>query len=149
MHAEDVPAVYRLMRELAAFEGYLDAMVVRESDVLRYGLGPDRQFTCFVARHTSSTEIAGYAVIFEEPWNYQLAPTFVLKEFYTARAHRSAGVGTSLFHALTDYVRQQGGVRLRWLVLSDNQPAAGFYQKQGGCPSSQWNLWEFPALSSP
>ncbi|NRA30509.1 MAG: GNAT family N-acetyltransferase [Parvularculaceae bacterium] len=147
MAADDVPAVYELMRQLAAFENYLDDFVVREQDVRQFGLGEDRRFTCYVAKMTGADEPIGYAVMFEEPWNYQMAPTFVLKEFYVAASHRSGGVGAALFDFIEKDLREQGAVRLRWLVIADNQPASAFYSTRGGQASTTWNIWELPGLA--
>ncbi|HET9396074.1 MAG TPA: hypothetical protein VFO36_08455, partial [Nitrospiraceae bacterium] len=73
-----------LMQQLATFEGYGDRFRVTEADLLQRGLcaadlGRQPQFTAIVAQ-TTAEELAGYAVVYEIPFTYDLAPTLVLKE---------------------------------------------------------------------
>lgn len=149
MREDDVRDALVMMRELAAFEGYLEDFRVTERDLLRFGFGPERKFTCFVAASSDLGERLGIAVVHSEPWNYQMAPTFVLKELYVRNGNRGAGVGTALFRAAEAYCRSVGAVRLRWLVLEGNTDAARFYKNLGGEPSAEWRLWGLPQVVDP
>ena len=147
MHEDDVRDALVMMRELAAFEGYLEDFEVTERDLLRFGFGPERKFTCFVAASSDTDERLGIAVVHSEPWNYQMAPTLVLKELYVRNGRRGEGVGAALFRAVKAYCRSVGAVRLRWLVLKDNRAAARFYESLGGEPSAEWRLWGLPRVA--
>lgn len=139
----DVPTALVLMRDLARFEGYLDAFRVTEEDILQHGFGPDRRFLCFVAE---ADGLLGLAVVHEDPWNYQMASTLVLKELYVRPEARGRGVGAALFGAVQAHCRSIGAARLRWLVLRDNVAAARFYESVGGEASKEWKLWSLPCL---
>ncbi|MEE4208576.1 MAG: GNAT family N-acetyltransferase [Parvularcula sp.] len=138
----DVPEALRLMKALAAFEGYLSDFRVTESDLLRHGFGRDRRFTALVAAMDGETRLSGIAVLIEDAWNYQMRPTFVLKELFVDKGSRGSGVGAALFAGAVAHCREEGAVRLRWIVLADNKPAFDFYHAQGGRASDEWALWE-------
>lgn len=138
----DAAEALQLMRNLAEFEGYAQDFSVTLRDILQYGFGPGRRFTCLVAEGKDQEHLLGMAVLFEEPWNYQMQPTLVLKELFVRPEARSHGVGSALFQAAKDYCQSIGGVRLRWLVLNDNASAQAMYRRHGGSASRDWQVWE-------
>lgn len=142
---EDVEAVWRLMRDLAVFEGYIDAFRVTAADLLEHGFGPNPAFGVFVAVYAGT--IVGIAVHYRIPWTFDLKPVVVLKEFFVAHDFRSHGVGAALFSHLRRYASGIGASALRWAVLPGNEGAMRFYSAQGGEKDAAWDYWmlRFPA----
>jgi len=142
MQKQDASGALELMKQLAIFEGYQHNFNVTLDDLYRYGFGSNPRFTCLVAKGPDSSRIDGIAVLYQEPWNYQMAPTFVLKELYVREEHRGQGLGSALFLAVKAHCHSLGAVRLRWMVLSDNLGAQALYRHHGGEALGQWQVWE-------
>jgi GNAT superfamily N-acetyltransferase len=139
---QDIAAVWRLMRELAIFEGYIDAFAVTPEDILAHGFGAAPSFGVLVA--TADETIAGIAVHYRIPWTFDLRPVVVLKELFVAEAFRGRGVGGALFAQLRAYAAVIGASALRWTVLPGNDAARRFYAGQGGERDAAWEHWNLP-----
>jgi GNAT superfamily N-acetyltransferase len=139
----DIPALLALMRELAAFEGYLDRFAVTAEEALRRGFPPEGQpeFFALVAEHPAGG-LVGYAAYYLLPFTYDLKPTLVLKELFVGLPGRSAGVGTALLEALRTEARQRSCGLIRWAVLPENARAKTLYRRWGGAPDAQWEYWQ-------
>lgn len=140
--AADVGEVWRLMSDLATFEGYDDKFAVTIEDILDRGLGRDAQFRILVRdRDGGSGRLSGLAVIHFIPWTFDLSPDLVLKKLYVDPDMRGKGVGRDLFNAVIAAAREAGSRRIRWLVLPDNRPAQQFYRAHGGRRDDAWEPW--------
>ncbi|ENA27497.1 GNAT family N-acetyltransferase [Pseudomonas luteola] len=137
---EDVPTLIELMRALAAFEDYLDGFRVNEQVLLNRAFGPSAQCQVFVAQWMS--QIAGYAVVLEIPFTYDLRPTVLLKELYVVDHCRSEGLGQALLQQVAVWARAKGAGRLKWDVMVGNHRAAKFYERLGGLPDDKWLAYQ-------
>lgn len=136
----DIIEVLRLMRELAAFEHYLDRFKVTETVLIDRAFAPDPDFCVFV-HGPAGGRLNGYAVTYWVRWTYTLAPTLVLKELYVESAVRGSGAGTELFDQVRRQAHDGDAGRIEWLVLPDNVAAKSFYRKRGGAPDHKWERW--------
>ena len=141
----DAGALLALMRELAAFEGYLEHFKVTTSELLARGLAPAGapEFVAFVAERPGSGPL-GYAVVVETAFTFDLRPTLTLKELYVRQDARGAGAGRALFAQVLAHGRARGAGRLKWDVLPANEPARAFYRRAGGAPDTHWEPWLLP-----
>ena len=137
---EDVPTLIELMRALAAFEDYLDDFRVDEQVLLNRAFGPSAQCQVFVAQWLN--QIAGYAVVLEIPFTYDLRPTVLLKELYVADQCRSEGLGQALMQQVAVWARAKGAGRLKWDVMVGNHMATKFYERLGGVPDDKWLAYQ-------
>jgi len=137
----DAAPLLALMRELAAFEGYLEHFAVSADDLLARGLAPagEPQFAAFVAERGGA--LVGYAVVVETPFTVDLRPTLTLKELYVRADARGTGAGGALFEHVLAHGRERGAGRLKWDVLPTNEPARAFYRRAGGAPDPDWERW--------
>lgn len=135
----DVPELLGLMRELAAFEDYLDDFRVSEADLIAYGLGKAPAFRALVADKAGS--LVGMAVSYDLPWTYHRTPTHILKELFVSERHRSEGIGERLFEAVVAQAARQGAAEVQWLVMRGNARAVAFYKKFGGRKCEKWTRW--------
>lgn len=142
--ASDATALLAMMRELAEVERYLDAFRVTAQDLLDRGFNAQQapQFVAFVAEH-EATGLAGYAIVYEIPFTYDLRPNLVLKELYVCPDVRGLSIGRSLMAAVLDHAKTRGCARLKWEVLPDNESAKRFYGRIGGVQDLQWENWVF------
>lgn len=142
----DIPALLPLMRELAAFEGYLADFAVDAQALRTRAFGPGAQCQVFVAE--SDGVLCGYAVALLIPFTYDLHPTCLLKDLYLQPGHRSQGLGQRLLSGVARWAMAEDAGRMKWDVLVGNDRAASFYQRLGGRPVSKWLAYEMdqPAL---
>lgn len=143
--ATDTEPLLGMMRELAAFEDYLDAFAVTAEELRRRGCpesGPS-QFTAVVAESPDG-RLAGYAVGYCVPFTYDLRPTMVMKELFVRPSWRGSGVGGALFAEMRARAEASGCGLLRWAVLPSNDRAKEFYRHHGGSPDSKWEYWCMP-----
>lgn len=138
----DIGAVWQRMRELAVFEGYVDAFAVTPTDLLAHGFGPAPAFGVFVA--VKGDAVTGIAVHYRIPWTFDLRPVVVLKELFVAEAFRGQRVGNMLFTHLQAHAAEIGASALRWTVLPDNAAAKRFYAAHGAAPDAAWEHWTLP-----
>ena len=140
--AADAAPLLELMRALARFEGYDAAFAVTQAELLARGLagGGAHEFTAFVAADADGT-LAGYAVVLEIAFTFDLRPTLVLKELYVDAGRRARGIGAALLARVLAHARARGGGRLEWRVLPGNEAAMAFYRRAGGAPDRAWEHW--------
>lgn len=134
----DLRELLVLMRGLAAFEKYLDAFAVTESNLARRAFGRSPQCRITVAQDRVSRALVGYAVTVTTPFTYDLKPTVTLKELFVRNAFRSRGVGEALFRAVASQALEAGAGRLKWDVLAGNRRAESFYRALGGRRVRKW-----------
>lgn len=141
--AADVPELLSLMRELAAFERYLDRFAVTEPELLRRGFptAGEPEFRALVAEGPAGP-LAGYAIYYLIPFTYDLKPTLVLKELFVCASRRSAGLGAALLDRVQVEARRRGCGLIRWAVLPDNDRAKEFYRRWGATLDRQWEYWQ-------
>lgn len=137
----DVALLLPMMRQLAAFEGYLHQFAVCESDLLARAFGPGAQCTIIVAE-TAADALCGYAVYLVQPVTYDLRPTLTLKELFVADGRRGQGVAMALLQRLATDGRSLGAGRIDWLVLPSNDAAKRLYRRFGGSVDSDWEHWQ-------
>jgi GNAT superfamily N-acetyltransferase len=141
--ADDIPDLLEMMRELAAFEEYLQDFAVTEPELHRRGFsrsGMPPEYFAWIAREESGTAI-GYAVAYLVPFTYDLKPALVLKELYVRKENRRRGSGKNLLNAVETFARAHGSGLIRWAVLPGNKRAERFYRSWGGEADTQWNYW--------
>ncbi|WP_244160629.1 GNAT family N-acetyltransferase [Phytopseudomonas punonensis] len=131
-----MPALLELMRELAEFEDYLDDFKIDEQALLSRAFGPHAQCEVLVADLDGN--VAGYAVVLEIPFTFDLRPTLLLKELYIRERHRRTGLGQALMQRVAMLAQRKGARRLKWDVLRGNERAQAFYGRLGGKPDSKW-----------
>lgn len=134
----DIPALLRLMRELAEFEGYAGAFTVTARDLEERGFGMEPQFRAWLATEGESGRVVGMAVYCLVPFTYDLRPTLVLKELYVDAEWRGSGAGEQLLRAVAGDARRLGCGRMRWDVMKGNEAAERFYQRLGGRRENYW-----------
>ena len=138
---DDAEQLLRLMQQLAEFEGYLDKLTVKETDLIAHGTGPSPKFQAFVAHLEDSSTLIGMAVTYLIPWTYDLKPTLVLKELFVDEHWRGRTVGLSLMKAVAKHGVSEGAGRLQWNVLPSNSKAERFYRSLGGIRDPDWDPW--------
>jgi GNAT superfamily N-acetyltransferase len=133
--AADVPLLLQLVRELAAYERALEAVVATEDDLRRYGFGPERRFEALLA--VVDEQPAGFALFFPNFSTWRGRPGLWLEDIYVCEWARKRGVGRCLMARLAAIAVERGCARLDFTVLDWN-PARGFYHQLGFEARGEW-----------
>ena len=142
---EDVPELLGLMRELAAFEGYIDEFRVTQRDLIEFGLCKTPAFRAYVAPDPETpSSLGGMAVTYRQPWTYDRRPALVLKELFVAEACRGLGLGEALMQRVREEARDAAASSIRWTVLRSNDAAKRFYARLGAREDAVWEGWVLP-----
>lgn len=137
--AEDVPAIHRLIRELADFERLLDQFIATEERLRDSLFGAKRYAEVLMAR--LPTETVGFALFFHNYSTFRAQPGIYLEDLYVQPAHRGRGYGKALLSNVAQLAVQRGCGRFEWSVLDWNQRAIDFYKKLGAEPLDDWTMF--------
>lgn len=134
---EDVPAILRMIRELAEFEREPDA-VKATPDLLREAMfGSDSVASALVALDDDDNA-AGFALWYRTFSTWEGVPGLYLEDLYVSDRQRGSGMGRALLSALARIAVHRGWTRLEWAVLRWNSDAIAFYDGLDARPLDDW-----------
>ena len=134
--AEDIPRVYDLICELAAYENAREQVETTPEILLRDGFGDEPLYQLLVAQNSS--HVVGMALSYFRYSTWK-GKRLYLEDLVVTEAARGQGVGTLLLKATIDLARQTDCSGLMWQVLDWNESAIAFYQKFGVRIETEWN----------
>lgn len=140
---DDVPAIARLIHELAAYERAPDAVVASADDLHRALFAPSPAVFAHVAVHDD--EVVGYALWFLTYSTWLGRHGIHLEDLYVTPAARGRGHGKALLTELAAIAVERGYGRVEWSVLDWNRPAIDFYESLGAEPMSDWTTYRLTA----
>lgn len=132
---EDMPAVLKLIQELATFEKEPDAVIISEEDLKRDGFGENPAFSCFVAEVDG--KIQGMALCYFRYSTWK-GKTVHLEDLVVRESFRQKGLGKALYTTVIEFAKEQGVKRTEWVVLDWNKPARDFYSRSGATVFDDW-----------
>ncbi|HMO36165.1 MAG TPA: GNAT family N-acetyltransferase [Gemmatales bacterium] len=135
----DVPAISRLIRELAEYEKLSHEVVFEEEKLHQHLFGP-KPFAEVLIVETEGLPV-GFALFFHNYSTFLGQPGIYLEDLYVQPAYRSKGFGKQLLAKLAELALERGCGRLEWAVLNWNKPAIGFYESLGAKPNSEWTVY--------
>ncbi len=139
--ARDIPALFRLINELAIFEKAAHLMrnsiAQLEEDFVRH-----YAFEFLVAE--TEGKVIGISLYYPRysTWNGRC---YYLEDLYVQADFRGSGIGEALLRATAEEARKAGATRLDWQVLDWNDAAVRFYERIGAYVEKEWwnCKWEF------
>jgi GNAT superfamily N-acetyltransferase len=142
----DVPAIQRLIRELADYERSLAEVTATEHDLHDSLFAAQPAVFAHVAEHEG--EVAGFALWFVNYSTWLGRHGIYLEDLYVTPQQRGRGLGKALLAELAAICVQRGYGRLEWWVLDWNAPAIGFYRSIGAVGMDEWTVQRLagPAL---
>ncbi len=135
--AEDVPILYRMLRESAIEQSGESKLCVDRENLLHDGfeLQPPR-FRCLLAE--CDEQVSGLAVFFSVYSTWISRAALYLEDLYVAPDFRRRGVARALMRELAVIGEAEGCGFIRWLVLRENHPAIRFYEALGAELATDW-----------
>lgn len=146
---DDVPALVRMVRDLAEYERALHEVAAGEEHVAAALFPAHGSTTTFAHVAQVGGEVVGMAVWFLSYSTWTGTNGVWLEDLYVDPAHRGAGLGQELLRALARVCADRGYHRLEWWVLDWNTPSIGFYESIGAVAQDQWTRFRLdgPALA--
>lgn len=132
---DDAAAIAALIRELAHYERAPEEAVLTTEHILEDGFGPNKIFTCYLAR--SENQVLGIALLYTKYSTWKGRCVF-LEDIIVTEKHRNKGIGKALFRRAIRYAAEQNAGRLEWQVLEWNESAIGFYKNFGAILDTTW-----------
>jgi len=133
---KDMPAVLKLIQELADFEKEPEAVEVTVEDLKNDGFGTSPLFKTFVAE--LDNEIVGMALFYPRYSTWK-GVTIHLEDLIVSESKRNLKIGKALYSKVIEYGFKKGVKRIEWVVLDWNTPAVEFYKKTGANVMTDWN----------
>ncbi len=134
---EDFPAILSLIRELAAFEKAPEKVTNSVEQMKQ----EQELFRCLVAE-TGTREIVGIALYFFAYFTW-VGKSLYLDDLYVKKTFRKQKIGSALLKRIFEVANSEGCKRVRWQVLSWNQPALQLYMKSGASIDGEWLNCDF------
>jgi GNAT superfamily N-acetyltransferase len=144
----DIPAIHRLIVELARYEKAPDAVQASHAD-LHAALFSERPVAeCVLAE--AHGEAVGLALFFTNFSTWTGKPGLYLEDLFVMPSARRGGIGKALLVHLAQLCVARGYGRFEWSVLDWNAPAIGFYRALGAKPMDEWTVMRMdgPALKA-
>jgi len=135
---EDVPAIVRLIEELAEYERARHEAIATEADLDTALFGPAPAVFCDVAELDG--DVVGFALWFLSFSTWLGKHGIYLEDLYVQPVHRGSGLGRALLEGLARRCVERGYGRLEWAVLDWNEPALGFYKALGAVQMDEWTV---------
>ena len=132
-----MPAVLKLIKELAVFEKEPDAVVVTVADLERDGFSENPLFKTFVAE--VNEEIVGMALYYYRYSTWK-GKTIHLEDLIVNEKMRGSGLGFALYKEIIAQGKKDNVRRIEWNVLDWNTPAIEFYEKSGAKILTDWRV---------
>lgn len=127
--AEDVPAIFQLIRALADYEQLSHEVVGRPEALYEHLFGQQPCIQTIVA--VSDHQVVGFALFFIHYSTFLTCPGIYLEDLFVLPDYRGQSIGKSLLIYLAKLAKAEGYGRLEWSVLDWNTPAIKFYQRIG------------------
>ena len=137
---EDMPEVLELIKELAVFEKYPNAVQIDVDILVAEGFGSQPLFTCFVS--LIEGQIVGMALCYFRFSTWK-GRSVHLEDLIVKESKRGQGVGMALYKSVMEYAASFNVKRVEWVVLDWNTPAIQFYKKTGAKILKEWYLVQF------
>lgn len=142
----DIPAIHRMIRELAEYEREPDQAKATEEQLHTALFGPEPAAFAHVAEHAGkqsaehSGAVVGFALWFRNFSTWTGVHGIYLEDLYVRPEFRKHGYGKALLTELARTCVRHGYARLEWSVLDWNEPAIGFYKSLGAVQMDEWTV---------
>lgn len=134
--AEDIPAIFFFIKELARYEKLEHEVAASQEDLKETLFGEKAYAEVLLAQWEG--ENVGFALFFHNYSTFLGKPGIHLEDLYVLNEYRGRGMGKALLAHLAQLAVERNCGRLEWAVLDWNQPAIDFYESIQAKPLSDW-----------
>ena len=135
---EDVPLIFKFIKDLAAYENLSDKVVVTEAilDDWLFAQQKAEVIFCELAGNP-----IGFTLFFYNFSTFVGKPGIYLEDLFVEPEYRGKGYGKSLLIELAKIAEAENCGRLEWSVLDWNTPSIEFYKSLGAKPMDEWTVF--------
>lgn len=133
---EDLPSVFKLMRELAIYEDGLDQVSNTVDQMEEDGFGVNPIFGLIVAE-SDEGEVIGSSIYYYRYSTWK-GKRMYLEDLIVKEKMRGKGVGKLLFDETITIAKKTNCTGMMWQVLDWNEPAINFYKKYQTNFDEEW-----------
>lgn len=133
--ATDLPAVLKLVQELAEFEKAPNEVEVTLQEMQRWAFGAEAMFEFFVAEWDE--QVCGMALYYYKYSTWKGKCLF-LEDLIVSESQRGKGIGKLLFKEVVDVAKAAKVRRMEWQVLDWNENAIEFYKAHDAQLDGEW-----------
>ncbi|MFH7323784.1 GNAT family N-acetyltransferase [Aeromicrobium sp. JJY06] len=137
--AADVPAMVRLVHDLAAYERAPEQCVLTDEMLHECLFGTQPALYAHVAEADGA--VVGTAIWFLNFSTWDGVHGIHLEDLYVDPAQRGSGLGKALLTELARVCVERGYSRLQWQVLDWNTPSIEFYRSLGAVDLEDWRTY--------
>lgn len=137
--AADVPAMVRLVHDLAAYERAPEQCVLTDEMLHERLFGTQPALYAHVAEADGA--VVGTAIWFLNFSTWDGVHGIHLEDLYVDPAQRGSGLGKALLTELARVCVERGYSRLQWQVLDWNTPSIEFYRSLGAVDLEDWRTY--------
>jgi len=130
----DVSAIFALIQELALYEKAPE-QVTNTAEQLAIDLFEKELCEAIVAE--KENKVVGFALYYTSYSTWKGACLY-LEDFYVIESERQHGIGQLLFDQVVQTAKDRKVQRMDWQVLTWNEPAIRFYEKQKAILDPEW-----------
>jgi GNAT superfamily N-acetyltransferase len=130
----DVAAIFALIQELALYEKAPE-QVTNTAEQLAIDLFEKNRCETIVAE--KENQVVGFALYYTSYSTWKGACLY-LEDFYVIESERQHGIGQLLFDQVLEIAKNRKVQRMDWQVLTWNEPAIRFYEKQNAILDPEW-----------
>ena len=130
----DVSAIFALIQELALYEKAPE-QVTNTAEQLASDLFDKELCEAIVAE--KENKVVGFALYYTSYSTWKGACLY-LEDFYVIESERQHGIGQLLFDEVLETAKNRKVQRMDWQVLTWNEPAIRFYEKQKAILDPEW-----------
>jgi GNAT superfamily N-acetyltransferase len=127
--------MFRMIKDLAAYEKEPDAVVVTEAQLQEDGFSSHPLFHLKISE--MDEKVMGMALYYfaYSTWKGKY---LYLEDFYVDPEYRGLGAGKKLFESVIEEAKRHKVRRMGWQVLDWNEPAIKFYERYQADLSDEW-----------
>lgn len=137
--ASDVPAMVRLVHDLAAYERAPEQCVLTDEMLHARLFGEHPALHAHVAEVDGA--VVGTAIWFLNFSTWDGVHGIHLEDLYVDPDQRGTGLGRALLTELAQVCVERGYSRLQWQVLDWNTPSIEFYESLGAVDLQEWRTY--------
>lgn len=134
----DVPVVLQFIRDLARYEQLEHQLDLDAGRLAEHLFGPHP--ACGALLADVAGQPAGFALWYQSYSTFRTRPCLHLEDLFVRPEQRGHGLGLALLRATAAVAAARGCPRLDWNVLDWNEPAIGFYRRQGAVLLPDWRV---------
>jgi GNAT superfamily N-acetyltransferase len=116
-----------LIEKLAEYEKLTPPDEGARARLKEHGLSDSPKYEAFIAR-TNGNAVA-YLIYFFNYSSFLALPTLYIEDIFVLKEQRRQGIGSRVFEFCVSQAREHGCGRIEFCVLTWNEPAISFYEK--------------------